>query len=93
MTIEVTAVGPDGLTGQEREALPPAERNRKWKATQDAHAGKVRADADRLDATDAWGDPLETDTGDRGDRQAIAEYAEAVRAENLERYDRETGRA
>ena len=70
-------------------ALSPAERNAAWKATMEAESGRVRPECDRLDAVDAWGDPVETDTGDRGDRVAIAEYARAVRADNLERYDRE----
>ena len=57
-----------------------AERNRAWKATMDAEAGRVRAEDLRLDATNGFGEPLETDTGDRGDRVAIAEYVQAVRA-------------
>ena len=79
--------GPDGLTRTEREALPPAERNRKWRAAMDAVAGRVVADCDRLDARDYDGNLLEADTGDRGDRQAIAEYGQAVRRDNLERYE------
>ena len=78
----------------EREAVPPAERNAAWKATMDAESGRVRAECDRLDAVDGWGDPLEGDPpgnlpADHYDRVAIAEYAQAVRAENLERYQQE----
>ena len=73
-------IGPDGLTGAERDGLPPAVRNRKWRAALDAVSGRVVADCDRLDARNYDGDLLERDTGDLGDRTAIAEYGQAVRA-------------
>ena len=87
--------GPDGLTTAERDALPAAERNREWLATMDAEAGRVRPECDRLDARNGLGDLLEPDPAksslpeDHGDRVAIAEYAQAVRADALERYQQE----
>ena len=63
------------------QARITAERNAAWKANMEAASGIVRAEDLRLDATNAWGEPLERDTGDFGDRVAINEYRLAVQAD------------
>ena len=64
------------------EAAPAADPNAAWRANMDAAAGVVRAEDKRLDATNAWGEPLERDTDDRGDRVAVNEFRQAVAADN-----------